>query len=401
MISISRNNLRIESTISSAMLSEFFKEIAENDRDAVLESLLEAAITVKNSLTLDLETQTIKKSVDEAKNQLEEHFDAIKETIAEHVEAMTNPEDGIFRSLFDDAARAEFENALDSETEGTPINTLKQGILGEISAMSENLEKVMQKLRIKGLGIDARQRGTDFEKSVLDLFDETAAKFLDTPIRTGENSEAGSNAKKGDGAIVVHDLSTDFEENRIAIEVKTDKQFKKLTGKDPSRLTNDEKIKVELKEAMKNRKAKVGIFVIDDQDLDMQSQVRWKVLGKSQLAIVLDSSSPDMNFVELAYAWARWQLAKGIKESSNSGDVSTLKPFDPTFIEEELGSLLEEIDASRTVKLSFSNLQAALSSTSTTVMENQASIASRMRLLITSISQEKLLSNSSPKKKKS
>lgn len=365
----------------------------------MLEQLLEAALTVKNSLTLDIETQTIKKSVDEAKTKLEEHFEAIKKAIAEHVDDMTDPKNGVFQTLFDEAAKTEFKNALDSKTEGTPIYALKESILGEISDMSKDIDLVMQKLRIKGLGVDARQRGTDFEKSVMDLFDEIAAKFQDTPIRTGESHEAGSTAKKGDGAIVVQDLSSDFEELRIAIEVKTDKQFKKLTGKDPPRLTNDEKIRVELKEAMKNRKATVGIFVLDDQDLDMQSQVRWKIIAKNQLAIVLDSSSPDLNFVELAYAWARWQLAKNSKENSAAESVR-FKPFDPTFVEDELKSLVEEIDSSTGLKLSFNGLQDALNSTRDKVMANQSSIASRIRSLISNIAQEKILTSAPAKKKK-
>jgi len=365
----------------------------------MLEQLLEAALTVRNSLSLDLETQTIKKSVDEAKTKLEEHFEAIKEAIAGHVNEMTDPENGVFRTLFDEAAKSEFDNALDSETKGTPIYKLKESILEEINDIAEDIELVMQKLRIKGLGIDARQRGTDFEKSVMDVFDEIAFKYLDTPIRTGDTHESGSTAKKGDGAIVVQDLSSEFEESRIAIEVKTDKQFKKLSGKDPSRLTNDEKIRVELKEAMKNRRAKVGIFILDDQELDMQSQVRWKILGQNQLAIVLESASPDHNFIELAYAWARWQLAKDIKDNSTSQTVSQ-RPFDPTFVEEELNSLVEEMDSSRDLKLSFSGLQTALNSTRDKVLENQLSIASRIRSLTFNIAQEKTLTASVAKKRK-
>jgi len=399
MISISRNSITIETTLTSSTLSDFFKEIAEDERDGMLEQLLEAALTVRTALTLDLETQTIKKSVDDAKSKLEEHFEQLKQVIAEHVEEMTNPEDGVFRSLFDEAAKTEFENALDPNVDGTPIFNLKESILGDIYEVAQNIDLVMQKLRIKGLAGDARQRGTDFEKNVMNLFDETAAKFLDTPIRTGESHEAGTSAKKGDGAIVVHDLSSDFEELRIAIEVKTDKQFKKLNGKDPSRLANDEKMATELKEAMKNRKAKVGIFVLDDQELDMQSQVRWKVIGKHQLAIILDSTAPDMNFVELAYAWARWQLAKDAKEQGPT-EPTNQRPFDPTFIEDELNSLVSDLDSSRDLKLSFTALQTALEATNAKVFDNQKSIATKIRNLLINIVQEKSLTTSAPKKKK-
>jgi hypothetical protein len=399
MISITKNSLKIDVTITSPSLSAFFNELAEDEREKMLEQLLEAALTVRNSLTLDMETQTIKKSVDEAKSKLEEHFEAIKEAIAEHVTDMTDPEKGVFRTLFDEAAKTEFENALDSNTEGTPIYNLKESILEQIGEMSRDIELVMLKLRIKGLGVDARQRGTDFEKSVLDLFDEIAAKFLDTPIRTGDSHDAGSTSKKGDGAIVVQDLSSEFEESRIAIEVKTDKQFKKLTGKDPSRLTHDEKIRIELKEAMRNRKAKVGIFVLDDQDLDMQSQVRWKVLGKNQLVIILDSTSPDLNFVELAYAWARWQLAKESKDNTPLEGVN-LRVFDPSFVEEELNSLVAELDSSRDLTLSFGGLQSALNATREKVAENQASVASKIRSLIAHIAQEKILTTAPSKRKK-
>ncbi|NDC19855.1 MAG: hypothetical protein EBZ87_06275, partial [Microbacteriaceae bacterium] len=120
---------------------------------------------------------------------------------------------------------------------------------------------------------------------------------------------------------------------------------------------------------------------------------------QNQLAIVLESASPDHNFIELAYAWARWQLAKDIKDNSTSQTVSQ-RPFDPTFVEEELNSLVEEMDSSRDLKLSFSGLQTALNSTRDKVLENQLSIASRIRSLTFNIAQEKTLTASVAKKRK-
>jgi hypothetical protein len=65
--------------------------------------------------------------------------------------------------------------------------------------------------------------------------------------------------------------------------------------------------------------------VLDDELLEMENQVRWKVLSPKKLLVVVNRIAPDPEYLQLAYVWARWQATQALTIEKQTFDK---KDFD-------------------------------------------------------------------------
>jgi hypothetical protein len=107
--------------------------------------------------------------------------------------------------------------------------------------------------------------------------------------------------------------------------MKSDKKFKHIRSvKDNG--VNLDKVREELNKALEQRTANVGVFVLDDSELNKTLVPDWVELDGNKLLILVDEKEPDSEMLKLAYLWSRWKsLANSDSQSSlavNAEEVS-------------------------------------------------------------------------------
>ena len=312
-IEIRGSQVSMDLTINNKKLADIFSDVEPSDYLEKFTQLIDAALAARSAFLVDLETQTIKKSVDSAIESLESYFEEFKRELDENLEALTDPEEGKFAETFGQLVDGSFISTLDpfSDDQNKPLTQLRAHLDEVDRKLREYIEPVRQKLGIAG-ATKAAGAGDTFESVVSTIVERQAILLNDAVIRAGDTAEKGTTRKIGDLKI---DLTAFVKGGRtvsIDFEMKTDQSYKFLGRKTKPNLANEGEILKAVDEMLSVTQSDAAVFVLDDELLDMEHQVRWKVLGPKKLLIVVNRFAPSKEYLQLAYAWARWQATQGM-----------------------------------------------------------------------------------------
>jgi hypothetical protein len=384
MILVNGDEVQVNSVFASQDLARFLMQFKEDERQGQFAKLIDSALVVRSAFLLDLETTTIANSVKLGKEALDEHFTSITDEIRRKMNELTDPDEGQFSKTFGDVVDRELNSILDPHNPSSKVGQLKDAIFQEINGLETKVSTIQSKLGILVNQSKSTDDGNIFENLVGSHFGEFAAMFQDTFTRTGYNPSLGTSQKKGDVYISIQDEEPHDEGKSIAIEMKTAEKFKRVGSPGSPRTAHEVEIQKEMTKAMQTRKADVGIFVLDSHMLNMEIQPKWQLLSRNSLLIVLDTINPESEYIQLAYAWARWQLMKqSDKHAESPAPVdSSIKTF---IVEEKLNEILDLVKSAKSVSDAFGRLQTAVGAAQSAVKSHRDEIETKIRIFISEV----------------
>ncbi len=312
-IEIRGSQVTLDLTINNKQLAELLDEAEASERVERLTQLIEAALAARSAFLVDLETQTIKKSVEAAIESLEAYYQDFKVDLGNSLEELTDPETGKFAETFGEMVDSSLVEAMDpfSDDANRPLTQLRS----HLDEVDRRLRDYIEPMRLK-LGIVSTHKdsaaGEDFESLVSVIIEKQAVLFQDVTKREGDTPEKGTTRKIGDFKVVMPSALKGGRPVAIDFEMKTDKSFKLLGRQRKKDLANESLILKAIDEMLSITQSDAAVFVLDDEFLDMEHQVRWRVLGPKKLLIIVNRIAPSEEYIQLAYAWARWQATQGL-----------------------------------------------------------------------------------------
>lgn len=356
-IEVNGSTVALNLKINNKRFAEVFADTDPQDWEEKFVQLLDAALAARAAFTVDLETQTIKKSVDEAIENLAVYFEEFKKLLGSSLEELVDPETGKFVETFETLVDSSLSDALDpfSEDLNMPLTRLRGHVDTLDSALRNYIEPMRQKLGIGGGGKDSGA-GDNFESVVSIILEKQAGIMSDVAIKSGDIVEKGTTRKIGDLKIELPDHLIGGRPIAIDFEMKTDQSFKLLSRAKKPKIANESVILKSIDEMLEVTHSDAAVFILDDELLEMEHQARWKVLGPKKLLIVVNRIAPDENYIQLAYAWARWQATQSMsveKQVFDKKDFETrLKNAitgleDTTNILKKLGRSIDGINEAR------------------------------------------------------
>jgi hypothetical protein len=324
-IEIRGSQVSLNLTINNKKLAEIFDDVELNGRVDKFTQLIEAALAARSAFLVDLETQTIKKSVESAIESLENYYEDFKVELGKNLEDLTNPETGKFSETFGEMVDSTLVEAMDpfSDDANRPLTQLRVHLDEVDRRLRDYIEPMRQKL-----GINSSKppgAGDTFESVVSTILENQAGMFGDVPKRDGDSAETGTTRKIGDLRIEIPSALIGGRPVSIDFEMKTDQRFKLLDRKTKPNLANDSEILKAIDDMLSITQSDAAVFVLDDDLLEMENQVRWKVLGPKKLLIVVNRIAPSPEYLQLAYVWARWQATQALTIEKQTFDK---KDFD-------------------------------------------------------------------------
>jgi len=290
---------------------------SHDDIDFAFRELVEVALKVKALATSTVAGQEIKNKVESLIEQLNSTYKAMVQDLKTEASKLTDAEDGAVTKAIQEFADGTLERMLKPEdVEGTPspINRLKRAIIDEVSDYADNVEGSLDAIKIKlGIGVEKRKvsfDGTDFENNVALIVQNFGRLYGDEVEPTGSKSEVGL-SKKGDVLVTLNKEDTMRQSCSVIWEAKTDAKFKG-SAKTKSRRVSLDLVRQELDDALANRNAQSGVFVIDSDELDMNAQAPWIELDGNKLIVVVDRLDISEETIQLAYLWSRWKAKSSI-----------------------------------------------------------------------------------------
>ena len=343
-VSIIDDVVTLNLAISDSKLAELLSAAKPDEREGLVTNLLQVAVMARTSFKLDLETQTIRESVDVAKAELAKYFVAFKEDLSEHLEVLTDPQAGEFVTAFKLLVDEKFRELLNPDLDypESPLHKLRRHVYTASKSIEESLLPIKAKL---GLGVDENpsERGHLFEAMVANQLHELNRNFGDEISAIGNITAGASTSKKGD---ILATLNIDHLPGinpKVVFEVKTGDQFKKEANRNNAFAgANDDAIRKELNKQMELHGAKASVFVLDDNNMNMEFQPRWKIYDDNKLLVVLNRNTPDGEYLQLAYAWSRWKASS----KTDSRDLN----FNPGAFKSGLETALEHLADLKTIK---------------------------------------------------
>jgi len=195
-----------------------------------------------------------------------------------------------------------FEKALNPENSESQIFLLKERLekkfSDEVKSISDDLEKILQQLKIdsatKELKEKSTGKGTTHEDFVQQVLSEVAVG--DFVERTGEIVGLIPKSKVGDHVVTLN-TNTKTKDLKIVFESKSANTYNSTNA-----------IVKELEVAIKNRGADFGVFVFDNfERFNKVSSQPFHVISENMALTVLNEDVGSLP-LKIAYVWAKSQL---------------------------------------------------------------------------------------------
>ena len=338
-------------TITNKDLADY---LAESDNALkTLESIIEIGVktmnSLKNSIERDFTKQTFETIAEEMKKNLSDSVDDMGDEFnkyfnedGEFVQELNNNKKKMLEELnselenFIDPSNREsaisklteileteegkmvdaFEKALNPENSESQIFQLKEKLekkfTDEIKLLSEDMEKILQELKIDKATTELKEKSTakggTHEDSVQQSLSEIAVG--DIVERTGEIVGLVPKSKVGDHVVTLK-TNSKISDFKIVFESKSANTYNSSSA-----------ITKELTKAMENRGADFGIFVFDDYGrFDKVSGQPFALLSENMALTVLNEEVGDLP-LKIAYIWAKNLLMNSDESTTKELSVS-------------------------------------------------------------------------------
>jgi len=360
-------------TITNKDLADY---LAESDNALkTLESIIEIGVktmnSLKNSIERDFTKQTFETIAEEMKKNLSDSVDDMGDEFnkyfnedGEFVQELNNNKKKMLEELnselenFIDPSNREsaisklteileteegkmvdaFEKALNPENSESQIFQLKEKLekkfTDEIKLLSEDMEKILQELKIDKATTELKEKSTAKGGTHEDFVQQSLSEIAvgDIVERTGEIVGLVPKSKVGDHVVTLN-TNSKLSDFKIVFESKSANTYNSSSA-----------ITKELTKAMENRGADFGIFVFDSYDrFDKVSSQPFALLSENMALTVLNEDVGNLP-LKISYIWAKNILM--------NADESTAKELSVSYDEiiKSLNSAIKEVKKLSTAK---------------------------------------------------
>jgi len=273
------------------------------------------------------EVETFQEELDEKVGQeghlqqaLEKHIGE-DGTLESRLEAAFS-EEGPFVERLDEELGADGEriqNALDPDKDGTPISRLETRLKEEIQSVQDKIVEAETEAELRSR---TYLKGGDFEDSVQQILKETVRQTPNSVEFTGDTTGA-IGRDVGDFVLNLADI-----DRNLVIEAKTKEK-------------HVPDIKQEMEDAIQNRDAAYGIFVMDTLENLPENETGWFHEFRDHNTVVVAMSETDEQelepgYLRMAVSWARMRAVQDYAEIGSG--------FDPEEVQSGLVEVEDEID---------------------------------------------------------
>ena len=272
-----------------------------------------------------------KKMLEELNNELENFVDpSNRESAISKLTEILETEEGKMVDAF--------EKALNPENSESQIFQLKEKLekkfTDEIKLLSEDMEKILQELKIDKATTELKEKSTAKGGTHEDFVQQSLSEIAvgDIVERTGEVVGLVPKSKVGDHVVTLN-TNSKLSDFKIVFESKSANTYNSSSA-----------ITKELTKAMENRGADFGIFVFDSYDrFDKVSSQPFALLSENMALTVLNEDVGNLP-LKISYIWAKNILM--------SADESTAKELSVSYDEiiKSLNSAIKEVKKLSTAK---------------------------------------------------
>ena len=236
--------------------------------------------------------QNKKKMLEELNNELENFVDpSNRESAISKLTEILETEEGKMVDAF--------EKALNPENSESQIFQLKEKLekkfTEEIKLLSEDMEKILQELKIDKATTELKEKSTAKGGTHEDFVQQSLSEIAvgDIVERTGEIVGLVPKSKVGDHVVTLK-TNSKISDFKIVFESKSANTYNSSSA-----------ITKELTKAMENRGADFGIFVFDNYErFDKVSGQPFALLSENMALTVLNEEVGDLP-LKIAYIWAK------------------------------------------------------------------------------------------------
>ena len=360
-------------TITNKDLADYLVE--SDDMLESLESIIEIGVktmnSLKNSIERDFTKQTFETIAEEMKKNLSDSVDDMGDEFnkyfnedGEFVKELNENKKKMLEELnnelenFVDPSNREsaisklteileteegkmvdaFEKALNPENSESQIFQLKEKLekkfTDEIKLLSEDMEKILQELKIDKATTELKEKSTAKGGTHEDFVQQSLSEIAvgDIVERTGEIVGLVPKSKVGDHVVTLN-TNSKLSDFKIVFESKSANTYNSSSA-----------ITKELTKAMENRGADFGIFVFDSYDrFDKVSSQPFALLSENMALTVLNEDVGNLP-LKISYIWAKNILM--------NADESTAKELSVSYDEiiKSLNSAIKEVKKLSTAK---------------------------------------------------
>ncbi|MHA2263635.1 MAG: hypothetical protein ACXAEN_14665 [Candidatus Thorarchaeota archaeon] len=283
---------------------KFFEDIDEKEREEALRKVLLIGCVAMRKMAVAEDMDYIEKELSRFMSKMTQDVDGMFniEKEGSHLFKLAK----IMEKYFDEGGT--MEGLLDCSEEDSPLFKMKEEIKKEITDLRNDLFKQ------KGVDetIDATTlKGYDFEDQCEEKLYEIARPFGDEVSRTSTEAGELESRKVGDFVVTLNERP----DLKIVLETKD------------MATVNLPQIHRNLEEAMENRNADYGIFVVKDKDSLPKQVGYFNEYPGNQLVAVYAVGTEELGngeLLEIAYKWARNKLLfqKGVVTGIDLTSVS-------------------------------------------------------------------------------
>ncbi|WP_135304868.1 V-type ATP synthase subunit I [Haloarcula amylovorans] len=384
-----------ELTIHDSDLAEYLSQFEEHDREREITRALRVGATTLELADTSKEVEFVKREfaemeeafneeIDEVREELEDNFgdDGQVATLLEthlgdegklqrHLDDALG-EDGEFVQRLDDELGEDgqrFQEALDPDRDGTPINRLKEFLREEVrSELRDEIRELQEKLEREDAAEEMRQqtplKGEDFEEDLEALLDDLAYGTNNMVEYTGETEGALSGRQIGDFVFTLGDT-----DQRIVIEAKSEQNY------------TQPKIKEELAEAIENRDADYGIFVSECESYVPDKVGYLHEFDNEMLVVCLsadEDDSIDARLLNIAHNWARMRTVQAHVDTGDS--------LDTEIIQTQVSEVRDTIDRFQTVRTKCTDIKSTAQDIDDLLSEIQADVNTQLNHITAELS---------------
>jgi len=209
-----------------------------------------------------------------------------------------------------------FEKALNPENSESQIFQLKEKLekkfTDEIKLLSEDMEKILQELKIDKATTELKEKSTAKGGTHEDFVQQSLSEIAvgDIVERTGEIVGLVPKSKVGDHVVTLK-TNSKISDFKIVFESKSASTYNSSSA-----------ITKELTKAMENRGADFGIFVFDNYErFDKVSGQPFALLSENMALTVLNEEVGDLP-LKIAYIWAKNILMNSDESTTKELSVS-------------------------------------------------------------------------------
>ena len=272
-----------------------------------------------------------KKMLEELNNELENFVDpSNRESAISKLTEILETEEGKMVDAF--------EKALNPENSESQIFQLKEKLekkfTDEIKLLNEDMEKILQELKIDKATTELKEKSTAKGGTHEDFVQQSLSEIAvgDIVERTGEVVGLVPKSKVGDHVVTLN-TNSKLSDFKIVFESKSANTYNSSSA-----------ITKELTKAMENRGADFGIFVFDSYDrFDKVSSQPFALLSENMALTVLNEDVGNLP-LKISYIWAKNILM--------NADESTAKELSVSYDEiiKSLNSAIKEVKKLSTAK---------------------------------------------------